>query len=268
MGTRVSSGRAAIVWPLLIVGALLAGVVAFSRPGRNSPSKELAPAGAESQRRALNLRGFNALVLLRDERVVRELGISDDPNEALRLLADEFLAEVKRIVEFGKSLQSGAENEKAVQWKAMDNARRQAIDDFSMRAAEVLTDDQRFRLSQITFQLRGEDVFYNDDVVGELKLSAEQRTTIAAARNDLRAHAQQLNAELAARRLSRAQHQERITALRREQLRNYQQMLSGGQIDAYDALRGESIPFTKEDIIWELRPSSTHPVRSAMSADD
>ncbi|HUE70535.1 MAG TPA: hypothetical protein VMP01_06560 [Pirellulaceae bacterium] len=235
---------------IIIVGLLVAAIVLVPRE-RKSPPKERTATAVEPHSRPLNLRGFNALLLL------QELDITDQQDQTLRSLADAFLAEVKRIVDRGKRLQELSESEKAQQWQEMDIERQRTIDDFSQQAVAVLMDEQQFRLSQIAFQLRGEEVFYDKDVVSELKLTSQQRRAIAAARNSLRQQAQQFNAELAARQLSRVQYSERIAALRREQLDKYEKILSEQQSANYQVLRGQSIPFTKDDVAWELRPRST-----------
>ena len=112
------------------------------------------------------LRGMGAAMLLRQEAVQEELGLSSEQKEKLASLAGN----QQQRGGLG-NLRDLSQEERQERMAEM----RQQMEEAEKKMAAVLTDEQRTRLKQIRLQTLGVNALSDPEFAEELALSAEQR---------------------------------------------------------------------------------------------
>lgn len=204
----------------------------------------------------VNLRGYNALVLVHEPWVQDDLKLSGDQRRAVDQLVNRFLEGVKAALEKRRNLKDLSPDERAALWPELDRQRCDATRTCELLALELLNEDQQRRLGQIALQLRQEEAFYEEDVARVLAVTPGQIQQIVAGRLALRKEAQSFAEQHSREELSRAQLKSSIRRIRAAALLKYETLLSGPQREAYQQLRGRTIAFSHDDLRWELRPQS------------
>lgn len=229
-----------------------------SRPKPDAPAARPLPPVEESirvsSRPRPNLRGYSALVLSNDPLVQNELALSGDQVEALRGAADAFLDSLRPALAIARILKELDAEAQSAEAARMQREQRTVMERFDLRAIALLTDAQARRLEQIAFQLRGEQVLHDENVVAALGLTFRQRTEIARFREELRVQAAEVQAKHARREITRSRLQSQLAALRAACLSRYESLLTRGQTEILSELRGTSLSFTSEQVQWQLRP--------------
>jgi hypothetical protein len=239
--------RAALLGVLLVSVGLSVGWIAQ----RLTPTKPLPPTTVRAK--PLNLRGYNGLVLLSDPLVQNELQLTPQQRAAMDDVTNEFLNGLKPMIDLSRGLPELPKAEQAVRWTAITARQSMQVSDHQSRALAQLSDSQRERLSQIAFQLRLEEVFYQADVSAALRFSGQQLHQIAQRRAEVLIQAKAVYAADRERGVGSVERDHEAQELRRAALAFYESLLDAAQRSRYERLRGEPVRFTKNELRWELR---------------
>jgi hypothetical protein len=220
-------------------------------PGERQQSAAKSP---ENPVEVTHLGGFNAVVLLSDRHVASELALTDLQRERIRQSANEFLESTTQRLTAAREIVAQPKGEQERRWQQLYQENQRALTSANRLALSTLEAPQRRRLAQIALRLRGEGVFYEVDVISMVKLDQLQRKSIATWRNDFLAAAHDLRERAKRGELTKDDHARRLLALRRRLHHDYESLLTPAQREIYDELCGPPIPFSPEDISWELRP--------------
>ncbi len=122
-------------------------------------------------------RGLGATMLLRQEAVQKELGLTDDQKQQLRRLAAGQQRDGDR-----PNLREMSQEERQ-EWMAEMQERMKAAD---KKLEDILTEEQRTRLKQIRLQVMGANAMGDPEFVKELGLTAEQQEKFGQLRERVR----------------------------------------------------------------------------------
>lgn len=203
----------------------------------------------------VSLSGYSPLILVHEPLIQSELDFTATQADQVSMLVNDFLANVRVFVEQNRDL-AGLSPELQTQRATMlSREREMAAAKLDAKCLSLLSPAQIGRLEQVAFQLRVEEVFYEADVIRRLRLNKRQLETIAAKRRKLRTQAHLLYE--ASDATARDTRHLQIQALRRENLREFEDLLTADQALIYGQLRGEPIRFAHAELRLEFRATHT-----------
>lgn len=180
--------------------------------------------------------GMGPLMLVNNETVQKEIGLTDDQKTKLTALREEF---TKDMQEARGSAPAGnpqdlSQEERTKLFAEMAATTKKLSDKYLPKLKETLKPEQFERVQQIAYQAAGPGAFTNDDVVKALDLTKEQQEKIATVNKDFQAKMQGAFGGGAGGGF------EAITKLREEQSAELAKVLTKEQEEKWTALKGKA----------------------------
>jgi Spy/CpxP family protein refolding chaperone len=116
-------------------------------------------------------RGMDKLSLLRADKVIEELAVSEDQQEKIRAVVEESRNKGRELFSGFRDLSDDQRREMRGKFEALAAAT-------SGEVTGILSDAQNKRLGEIHIQIRGAHSLHGDDLAEQLGLSDEQRQNI------------------------------------------------------------------------------------------
>lgn len=138
--------------------------------------------------------GMSPLMLVANENVQKEIGITDDQKAKLTALREEFTKdqqEARGSAPAG-NFQDLSQEEKAKFFVQMAATAKKLNEKYLPKLKETLKPEQLERVQQIAYQAAGPNAFTNEDVVKALDLTKEQQEKIATVNKDFQEKMQAL----------------------------------------------------------------------------
>lgn len=236
MNSKACSTAAFVLTAALAIGAELT----FGEDAKS-------PREAKFDGKSGHLHGFSLLILLNDKHVQDELDMSDKHRQAAASDAAEFLAWMKR--EFNKALSADEDpTKRAAAMADYADERQKQLEDHGSKLAQRLNDEQRDRLAEIAFQLRGFEVFFTPDVVDSLRLNEAQQEQLLQVRQWIVDEVKLLSERRAANDLNAAAYRREVKLLLRMGQQFALDTLQARQRRVFDDLSGKPIVFEPEQV--------------------
>jgi peroxiredoxin len=169
------------------------------------------------------------ILLIRDEAVRAELGVSDTQCRAI----DDLLKTHNRML---LAIRDVSPN-------GADDTARPALIELRQHFARILSEKQRTRLTSLILQAQGYDALLRKDVSSKLVLSEKQQEDLTAAAEDFRQAAQQL--EKPTNGSTPEQLQENLARLQKDRQQRVLAILNNRQTAQYAAMLGEPFDLAK-----------------------
>jgi peroxiredoxin len=169
------------------------------------------------------------ILLLRDETVRAELGLSDTQ----RRTVDELLKKHNRVLLAIRDVTpSGA-----------DETAQPALKELREQLATILSDEQRMRLTNLILQAQGYDAILRNDVAAKLALTEKQQRDLASISDKFRVAAQEVGTSSAGK--SPEQVQQNLAKLQKNRQKKVLAVLNESQTTQYAAMLGQPFDFAK-----------------------
>jgi hypothetical protein len=204
--------------------------------------------------------GYALLPLLLNDRVQRELAIRGDQRQSLAALEQSYSAELSVELRVAQAAPTGGTQAALTAFRAKQS---RLLADSSRAAENLLTAAQQRRLDQVLLRLRSIEVYDIPEIASALALTDDQRLAIRKVRVELEGAARQLHMERAAEKLARADFDRAVDDLFRSAEAQVMPLLNSAQREQIHALRGPSIPFTRQSLRLEIRGAAERRVDPA-----
>jgi Spy/CpxP family protein refolding chaperone len=175
------------------------------------------------------------LMLLADEAVQKEVGITEDQKAKLATLREEYLKEDEKLRTDAGITGGGGANITDEQRAKLEEGRKKLRETGAPKTKEVLKPEQLERVMQIAYQLAGPGAYTDGRVVKALDLTKEQQEKIATTNKDYQEKMQALFAGGAG-----GGNREAFVKLRDEQSAELAKVLTKEQADKLTALKGKA----------------------------
>ena len=185
---------------------------------------------------------MSPLVLVVNEAVQKEIGITDDQKAKLTELGKEFQEEAAKVrTEAGLTGGAGGfQNLTEEQRTKLTEGMKKLTDTFTPKLKDTLKPEQLERVQQIAYQAAGPNAYTNPDVVKALDITKEQQEKIATINKDY----QEKMAALRQNAGGGGGGLEAFTKLREEQSADIAKVLTKEQGDKWATLKGKAFDTT------------------------
>ena len=197
--------------------------------------------------------GYNLLILLNDRVVQRELAITQRQRASLAKLGNEFLDAFGPLVRKRRQEQGGTATQEEARLAEFARERASLVEHFGKKTVKLLSDQQRERLGQVVFQLRGVEILDYPDVANTLQLTDEQKAQIAENRVWIIREARKLHKLFMEERQDRKRFEEGLDEVFEQAKQQAIGTLNAQQRQLLEALHGPSIGFSRRDLRLEIR---------------
>ncbi|MCE9528055.1 MAG: hypothetical protein K8R36_18600 [Planctomycetales bacterium] len=180
--------------------------------------------------------GAGPLMLVGNEAVQKEIGLTDDQKAKLTALREEIQKDQQEARGSAPAVnfQELSQEERTKLFAEMAATTKKLNDKYLPKLKETLKPEQFERVQQIAYQAAGPAAFTNDDVVKALDLTKEQQEKIATVNKDFQAKMQGLFTG------GGAGGPEAFTKLRDEQSAELAKVLTKEQSEKWTALKGKT----------------------------
>ena len=127
--------------------------------------------------------GFNVIMLLGSEQVQKELELVDDQKAQLKTMQEEMRAQFTAAF---AGVQDLSEEERRKRFEEMRAKGEETMKQLRAKVEEILLPQQMDRLRQINLQVQGTRALNEPEVAEALGITEEQKTQLAAIRDELR----------------------------------------------------------------------------------
>jgi peroxiredoxin len=170
-----------------------------------------------------------SILLIRDETVRAELGLSDEQRRAI----DGLLKTHNRVLLAIRDVSPSRADETA----------QPALKELRQQLATILSDEQRTRLTNLVLQAQGYDAILRNDVANKLALTEKQQRELVAISDEFRAAAQELGSSNGGK--TPEQVQQKLANLQKNRQKKVLAVLNESQTRQYAAMLGKPFDFTK-----------------------
>jgi hypothetical protein len=182
--------------------------------------------------------GFSPLMLVANEAVQKEIGVTDDQKAKLTALREEFQKESAKVrtdaglPEAGGGGGGGARPTEE-QIAKLTEGMKKVNETFTPKLKETLKPEQLERVQQIAYQAAGPQAYSNPEVVKALEITKEQEEKIATVNKDFQ---EKMQAAFAG---GAGGGPEAFAKLRTEQTEALDKVLTKEQAEKWTALKGK-----------------------------
>lgn len=192
--------------------------------------------------------GSNWMMLLRVEKVQKELELVDDQKAKLREIGEK--ADARRREVFGgpQGFQQLSQEERQARFAEMGKKLAALNEETRKAIEEVLLPHQLERLKQISLQIRGTQALSDPEVAKELGITKEQQDKFA----QIREEAMKKSGELFTAG-QRGEMREKIDALRKETEEKLLAVLTAEQKEKFEKMKGPKFEIDMRELMGGFR---------------
>lgn len=189
------------------------------------------------------------LMLLRADKVQKELDLVQDQKDKLKELADKVQKEMGSVFQGMGNFRDMSEEERAAKGKEMQEKMAEVTKKAQKEVDEILLPKQATRLKEISLQLRGIMALSTDkEVSDKLKITDEQKEKMQTAQREVFEKARDLFQPGG----DREKAMEKMRELQKEAGDKALDVLNADQKEEYAKMKGEKIDFTLQDIMSSM----------------
>ncbi len=231
-------------WGLAVMAALVLAGTALGQPpgkpgGRGPMGFGFGPGGGP---------GSNWLILLRVEKVQKELELVDDQKAKLREIGEKSMARLREAFPRPEAVQELSREERQARFAEM-RKKMEALNQETRKAVEeVLLPHQLERLKQISLQIRGTQALDDPEVAKELGITDEQKQKFAQIREESMNKGRELFTSG-----QREQMREKFEALRKETDEKLLAVLTAEQKEKFEKMKGPKFEIDMRDLMGGFR---------------
>lgn len=186
----------------------------------------------------------NWLMLLRVEKVQKELELVDDQKAKLREIGEKSMARLREAFPRQEAGRELSREERQARFAEMGK-KMQALNQETQKAIEeVLLPHQVERLKQIALQIRGTQALDDPEVAKELGLTEEQKQKFAQIREEAMNKGRELFTAG-----QREQMREKLAALRRETDEKLLAVLTAEQKEKFEKMKGPKFEIDMQELM-------------------
>lgn len=229
-------------WGLALAGALVLAGTAFGQPPGKPGGRR--PMGFGFGPGMMGGPGANWLMLLRVEKVQKELELVDDQKAKLREIGEQAMARMRELFPRQEPGQELSREER--QARSAEMAKRMAAANRETNKAieEVLLPHQVERLKQISLQIRGAQALDDPEVARELGITDEQKQKFAQIREEAMNKGRELFGAGQAGNM-----RERFQRLRQETEEQILAVLTADQKEKFEKMKGPKFEIDPSDLM-------------------
>lgn len=180
------------------------------------------------------------IMLMRSEAVQKELGLKEEQTKAIGEVAAQMQSEAMEIF---SGLQDLTPEERQKEMPELIKLMTEKAKEMQAKVDKILDPAQSTRMKELSIQRRGVEALQDDEVVKALKVTDEQKTKLAALRDEAGEKQQEIVQAVLAGGGDRSGIREKVQALQKEFGGKALALLTTEQSEAFDKLKGAKFDF-------------------------
>jgi hypothetical protein len=180
------------------------------------------------------------IMLMRTPEVQKELVLNEDQTKAITDIATQMQAEAMEIM---SGLQDLTPEERQQELPNVMKMITEKAKDLQAKVDGILDDKQTTRMKELSLQRRGVEALGDDEVIAALKLTDDQKKKLTDIRDEGASKQQEIIQAVLGGGGNREEVREKIQALRKEVGDKALAVLTDGQREQFDKLKGAKFDF-------------------------